>query len=292
MAITTVSTPITTYDVTDAGFRKWAKAWHDTLVALDLTVVYTGIDFSTVTVPAVAQTVAGSVVYEINDSVSSERSLYIKIGYGRGSTSNGDYGYRLDMTVGNTHDGSGNVGGYSKAHYLITPQGSTGDGEILGVRGDTGIVLYGNITLTNKYQPLILIERLSIDGVPTGDGVQMVVMGHAVNTTSASANDAQGSVTNFVTGFIGTAATVGNPAPCLMSYNVDRSYMSKSPLYSIQTYGGYDPLHLLFQTGGQPLGVDNAVFTGTFRDEAAVFRTVNGSRWVATSYVKPAVRMG
>jgi len=291
MTITTYNTPLVAYSANDAGFRAWAKAWHDTFISLGLTQVHDAIDFATVAMPTVASTSAGYRVYELNDSKSATRPVYIKVAWGRGSTSNASYGFRIDVTVGQTHT-SGTVGGYTASQFLQMETAATGDGEVIGVRSHAGIVAYTNIPMSSKYQAMILIERFALDETPTTDGVFFIVMGGNVNSTGTTGGDPQGCLVNFVTGTSSTPFTVGSPAPSFLGYTADRSYMSQAPLFFIQPYGGYDPLSLVFQTGGQPLGVDNAVFTGTIKGAQAVFRTPNGSRWASVSYVRPAIRMG
>ena len=291
MTITVENTPLAVYSANDAGFRAWAKAWHDTFIALDLTEVHNAIDFDTVTMPTTASTAAGYRVYELNDSKSADRPVYLKVSWGRGIVSNTSYGFRVDITVGQTHN-AGAVGGYTATQYFQMECAPTGDGEIIGVRGPTGIVLYSNIPMDSKYQAIVLVERFAINDVPTTDGVFFIVGAGNVNTTGTTGGDPNGCLINFVTGTTTANTAFATPAPALLSYSLDRSYMSKAPLYFIQTYGGYDPLSLIYQTGGQPLGVDNAVFTGTVKGQQAVFRTPNGCRWASVSYVRPAIRMG
>lgn len=288
--VTVTTQEVVQYAATDAGFRVWAKGIHDALVASGLTVSYTGIDFNTVTMPTTASTVAGSVVYEMNDSLSGTYPLYIKIGYGRGNTTNTNYGYRIDVQIGTTHNGSGTVAGVTQSTFAQGCQASTTDGQIIVCRQASGFTLFSHFTYNFQAQLVLTVERVHYNNTPTADGAVAVltwVNANSLNTTSGE---------SYSIWFNRLNATAYGPSVCmsmppgLFGYSQNNSYDNYAPLARFQTYGKYDPLRTCFVSSRSQVGVTNSTFQGTVNGESARFRTPYGVNSASTSNVIFAVR--
>lgn len=292
-AVTTTTVACATYGATDAGFRAWAKAHHDALIGAGLTLAYSGIDFNTVTMPTVAQTVAGSNVYELNDALSGTAPIYVKIGFGRGSTTNAQVGFRIDVQIGSGHNGSGTLTGTVVAQYLTCSQLSSADGQILVYRSAAGFALMSNFVIpTVQICWLITVERFAFQGVPTTDGALSVVAGYVANSTGYTSGEGKWGLINLLNATpVGPGSINAATPPGFYSYSNNNSYGGCAPLGRIQTFGKYDPLSTIFQASRLPLGGDNLMYNGILDGENASFRTLNGCNWGSTSYVIPAVRI-
>lgn len=273
---TSVDTLLATYSATDAGFRIWAKAWHDTIDALGCTQVWSNIDFTTVTMPTVAQTAAGSRVYELNDSVSGSSPLYFKLTWGRGSTASSDFGFRIDLSFGTSHDGSGTVGGYGFSCFVTCQQASPADGGLLGCRTETGIVLFTNVAYSTTVQQVIILERMANSGAATSDGYAVLYGGVAADTTTTFVN-------NYTTRLVNTAGGVvfakqiinGWVYPSCTATGTSLSYLSKAPVGVLWTFGGYDPLTNVILTTYEQRA-NNTSLTATVNGHTGTYRTPNG----------------
>jgi len=271
MATTSVETSLVTWGATDAGFRIWAKAWHDTLIALNLTQEYSNIDFTTVAMPTTGQAEAGARVYKLADADCID--LYLRVAWCRGLITSGDYGFRITLTVGTTHS-SGTVGGYGFSGYLICQQSSLADGGLVGARTETGIVLFTNVSQSTNYQSGFMLERTSKSGVPNSMGYVLTYFGSTTDTTSTSGGESTIRAVNVTGGNVFARNPVTSsawaPPSCIVS-NSNASYLSKAPLYPIATFGDNDPLLNMVCTsyeqraGGTVLsGTVNGI-SGTYR---------------------------
>lgn len=293
MTITSVSTPLNLFVNDDAGFRAWSKAQHDTLIAMGLSLEYSGINFDTVTMPTVVNTIAGYMVYELNDTLSATKPIYIKVLWGRGSsTSLLNVNFRIGIEVGTTHNGSGTLGGTLSSQYMNVMGSTTGDNEILGYTGPNGFVVMSNLMAASPSQFLFSVERLAINGVPTTDGATVVLCGYNTNTTGTSSGPAYGSFLNFFTMYVsGAAPIVGGVQAGFGLYNLDVSYADYAPLGRILTFGQYDCLSMIFAGSRRPIGDSNRVYSGLLDGESITLRTPSGSiNWSTTNYVIPVVR--
>ena len=292
MAVTATTVACATYGATDAGFRAWAKAHHDALIGAGLSLVYSGIDFATVTMPTVAQTVAGSNVYELNDSLSATTPIYVKIGFGRGSTTTANVGFRIDVQLGSGHNGSGTLTGTIVSQYLTCAQTSSADGQILVYRSPAGFALMSNFANTYQINWLIVVERFAFQNSPTVDGALSVVAGYATNTTGTMSGEAQYAFINLVNATpVGPGSLNANVPAGFYSYSANNSFAGCAPLGRIQTFGKYDPLSTIFLTSRSALGGDNLMYDGILDGASASFRTLYGTNFGGTSYVRAAVRI-
>lgn len=290
-AVTTTTVACAAYGATDAGFRAWAKAHHDALIGAGLTLAYSGIDFNTATMPTVAQTVAGSNVYELNDALSGTAPIYVKIGFGRGSTSAAQAGFRIDVQIGSGHNGSGTLTGVTVSQYLTCNQAAPSDGQILVYRSEAGFALMSNFTNTYQTNWLVVVERLSNGGEPTTDGAFSLVAGQATNTTSTSSGTGQAALINLISNTpSGPWQLTSAQLPGFFAYNANNSYAGYAPLGRILTFGKYDCLTTVFMASRTPLGSDNVAYYGVLDGETVTFRTLYGCNFTGTSYAVPSVR--
>ncbi|RJP44507.1 hypothetical protein C4587_01850 [Candidatus Parcubacteria bacterium] len=95
----------------DAGFRAWGSEldYNLTLAGLLQTADTGQIDWTTVTFPAVNNTIAGYTIWRFNpavDTLQSQSPIYIKFEYGRGGSANTPM---MWITVGRGSDGTGTI---------------------------------------------------------------------------------------------------------------------------------------------------------------------------------------
>lgn len=138
-----VSRDITTsHDITtDAGFRAWAQAIHDTLVAVGLVQTSdTGqIDLTTVTTPGTNNTDAGYEIWRFNDAAQGSDPAFFRINYGRGAAAGR---CRLQVVLGTGSNGSGTISGTTLTSApsdltRVEPKGAPGaNGTIHAASGD------------------------------------------------------------------------------------------------------------------------------------------------------------
>lgn len=273
MATTSVETLLATWGATDAGFRIWATAWHDTLIALGLTQEYSNIDLTTVTMPTNSQTEAGARVYALNDSLSGTREIYLRVGWGRGSTTSGDYGFRISLTIGTTHS-SGTVGGYGFSGYITCQHGSLADGGLVGARTETGIVLFTNVSHSTNLQTGFMLERTAKAGTPNTQGYVLLYFGQTTDTTGTSANESAMRAVNIDSGTVYPRLSLTSTTFSMnqvASSGSAMSYLSKAPLLPIATFGDNDPLlNLVISTYEQRTA--GTIFSATVNGVAGTYR--------------------
>lgn len=274
MTITTSSIPLVTYAATDAGFRIWAKAWHDAMIALGCAQEYSNIDFTTVAMPTVTNTLAGGRVYTFGDTLQATDPIFIKLEWGRGSTSQAHTSFILKMTVGQAH-ASGTVSGNSINEYLATWNAIPDDGELVITRTDAGISVWGNLPLGSyKFAPGFTIERVCLNGTPTGDGIAWTIFGTDVAGYTTQTGDIRLGSVNYVLG-VDYGKGVGFSPPIAASESVDPSFDDKAPVFPIYTFGGYDPLTNMIAASKAYLNGQR--FTANVNGTSGQYRTLPGS---------------
>lgn len=300
MAITKYTSTMNAWAATDAGFRAWGKTFTDMLDTLGLTQVYSNIDWTTVLMPTTV-TYAGKRVYRLNDSVSGTREVYFALDFGRGHTSNASHGFAIKLTVGTTHDGAGNVTGYSMSESITCTQAPADGGDIIGVKSDSGFSVWTNINVANTVNQVgFAIERLCENGSPTPDGTVMMLAGQGNPTYSGTyAASALWRVANYAGGQVFThqgcisagAAGRGFANFQAVPDNVDPSYAGKAPAMMMDTFGKYDPCFhwiLVSKYLYSPATEFNATLngvTGTYRTPATGFLGDHGSLSTNRTYV-------
>lgn len=274
MTITTTSTELLTYAATDAGFRAWSKAWHDAMVAVGCTQVYSNIDFTTVSMPGTAGTYAGGRVYSFDDDLHATEPIFIKLEWGRGSTSVNQCGFIMKLTIGQLHD-TGAVTGNSVNEFIATYNASSDVGEIIATRTDVGIGVWANIPLTGyKYSHGFTVERVCLSGVPTGDGIAWSIWGTDIAGYTTYTGEVRLGSVNYVLG-VDYGKGVGFSPPIAASESVDPSFDDKAPVFPIYTFGGYDPLtHMI---GASKAYLDGQRFTANVNGTTGQYRTLPGS---------------
>jgi len=181
--MTTTSWTSAPTHTTDALFRAWGKGVSDAIAAVGfIRTADTGqINWTTVTMPTVANTQQGYEVYRFNDTLQATAPLFFRVGYGSGSVLSYP---SIWLTVGKGSDGAGAITstlvplsqvGLSGSNATATASyASSGDGSLLALAMFVG----GGST---TYSRLALIERSrSSVGAATGTGVVVL---HYPSTT-------------------------------------------------------------------------------------------------------------
>lgn len=102
---------------TDALFRSFFKPISDSLQAGGWSKVWTNINWATVIKPATTYTDAGSEVWAMTDSLQATDPKFLRINYGTGSAATSG---RLTLTIGNIHDGAGNLSGNTNTEWIMS----------------------------------------------------------------------------------------------------------------------------------------------------------------------------
>ena len=156
----------------DAIFRTTGSALSVAIQAVGLTqTADTGqINWTSVTTPGAANTVAGYEIYRFSDSLQSTAPVYFRIDYG---TSIGNTGWLgLRVTVGTSTNGAGTITGQvSSICYL--PMYSAGSARVTYVSGANNrlSILHNNFTGENNALIFSLERSHGSSGADTGDGV-------------------------------------------------------------------------------------------------------------------------
>lgn len=270
---TTVNIPVAVYTATDAGFRIWGLAWHDAMIALGCTQEYSNIDFTTVAMPATATTFAGARVYSFGDDLHDTDPVFVKIEWGRGSTSLGHTGFALKLTVGQQH-ADGAVTGNSINEFLTTWSSIPDSGELIATRTDAGISVWGNLPLVSyKWAPGFTVERVCMAGAPTGDGIAWTIFGTDVGANTGQTGDVRLGSVNYALG-VDYGKGVGFDSPIAASETSDPSFDDKAPVFPIYTFGGYDPLTNIIGTSKAYLNGQR--FTANVNGTTGQYRTLPG----------------
>lgn len=159
-------------NTSDATFRVWALALHNAIAAIVTFVTQTGeIDFTTVLTPSAANQKRGFRVYRFSDASQATHPIFIRIDFGSGGTATQP---GIWVQVGNTIDGSGNLGvvagGNLMAVQQVTPnKAGTTTTSISQVSGDSGrltVNLFSTFVTTAEQAWFFNVERCpDINGV-------------------------------------------------------------------------------------------------------------------------------
>lgn len=163
----------------DAGFRTWGATFGTNLALLGwVKTADTGqINWSTVTKPTVANTVAGYEIWRMNDALQATAPIFLKIEYGTGAAATNS---AIWITVGFSTDGAGNLTSTNQSTrtQLVTTQNSataydwkfSGDVNRLGVFESCAASIY-------RY---LFIERThAADGSDTSTGAMLLIGSYA-----------------------------------------------------------------------------------------------------------------
>jgi len=275
VATTTEVVEVAQFGQDDAGFRIWVEAWDDAMIALGCTQVFSGIDTATVTMPTTANTYAGGRVYTLNDALHATDPIFIKLRWGRAATSS--YPTRamnLEVTAGEEHDGSGNVIGNPLSAYVTTGV-ATDVGELIATRTDAGISVWENVPKSAQTSAGFSFERVCLSGVPTADGAALVWFGADVDGNSVETGDRRLSSANYVLGVNYGKSVGGFSVPICAGEATDPSFDNKAPLFTIATFGGYDPLTNI--VGASKAYLAGQRFTGVVNGVSGRYRTFAGN---------------
>jgi hypothetical protein len=150
------------------GFRSFGSTLSAQLGAMLTRVPQSGdIDWETVNGNSLG-TVVGSEVYRFNDALQATHPIFIKIGYGFGSSGNAVH---LSATIGKSADGAGNIGGVLMSIVKVC---NHADGAATPTNS---YISYGSSwfalslgTLINSCGGVFVIERsLTSNGTPNGN---------------------------------------------------------------------------------------------------------------------------
>lgn len=185
----------------DAAFRKWVQGIHDAFAACGwVQTADTGqAVISSLTVPTSTSASAGYEIWRLDDELQAEAPLFVKIEFGRGVGSPGDYPDAW-VTVGQSSNGSGVIGNVLAAREQFAWQGSaTGSAtEITGYASGDGhsicLVPWPGFVASRASWCLVIERSRSSDGTPTTDGFLIVsgwtvtVVGNGGATSSRSSS--------------------------------------------------------------------------------------------------------
>lgn len=175
MTAITVSAPVNM--ASDATFRSWGSTWSTNLAALGwVKTSDTGqINWTTVTKPTLANTVAGYEIWRMNDSLQATAPVFLKIEYGTGPSATYS---SLWFSIGFSTDGAGNLTSTNQSTrtQIYTTQNTTTSytWKFSGTTSRLGIVELYDLSTQHRY---LFIERThNNDGSDSSFGV-MVVFG-------------------------------------------------------------------------------------------------------------------
>lgn len=275
MTTTTTILTIPIYTNSDAGFRLWAKVWHDAMIAAGCSEVHSSINLDTMVLPTTSGAlVAGHKVYSFNDSLHATHPLFVKLEWGKGNTSQAAGGLKLQISVGREHSG-GAVTGDVFSQYIATHRDLTETGELIVTRYDAGLSLF--INSINTTTGGFLVERTCLNGTVVGDGVAILVYGTDVNSVSSTgANSAGRCADHILHNVYASNSLAGYDAPIMASYSTTPEANGKIPLYPVFMYGGYDTLR--GAVGASSVAVTaNKRFVGSYNGVSGTYRSPNGS---------------
>lgn len=174
----------------DAGFRSWVGEVEQMLA--DCGLVRTAdsgqINPATITIPATNNTDAGYSVWRFNDSLQATAPVFIKFFYGRSGTATGT---RFGVQVGTGSDGAGSITGVTHPPTQNTGNGVplTSDYQSFAIHreGLAGLAykLGGAAGSATPPQSFIVQRTVNNSGVPTADGVSVLVPPAALANTTA-----------------------------------------------------------------------------------------------------------
>ena len=156
---------------TDAAFRAWGSALSAQIGSILTRVTQSGdIDWATVLKPANQATYAGSEVFRFNDSLQSTSPIFVKIGYGSGNIV---AAAGLQITVGKSADGAGNIGGVLLAATSTTSlQGGETTTQNCYISGGSSWFALSLAPAISFLGGFLAIERaVTSSGVPIGSAL-------------------------------------------------------------------------------------------------------------------------
>lgn len=156
----------------DAIFRTTGSAISVAIQAVGLTqTADTGqINWTSVTVPLIASTIAGYEIYRFNDSLQSTAPVYFRIDYGTSSANSSWLGLRV--TVGTSTNGAGTITGQvSTTCYLYMYSAGTARVTYVSGANNRLSILHNNASGDNNALIFSLERSHNSSGTDTGVGV-------------------------------------------------------------------------------------------------------------------------
>lgn len=170
-----------TMNSTDALFRQWTKWIHDGIVLGLVDTLATGsIDFTTVLAPTASGQIRGYKVYSFNDLLQATAPVFVKVNFGSGTAATYP---AVQIQVGTTHDGAGNVGGQPLLPQIALNCGNTAlsDNYVSAASNRLTFAMFLSSTVANE-QFWFGIERTKdATGADTGTGVLLGYGGFSAN---------------------------------------------------------------------------------------------------------------
>lgn len=162
-------------NTTAAEFRLWAT-FLDTLFTTTAGWVDTAasgqINLTTVAAPSVANTSSGYKVYRMADTLQATKPIFVKLEFGSGAAAATP---AIWITVGATHDGSGNLGSlFFNRTQMLAASSSAGVSKSLG-SGDTNRICFAMwINISTSLGLWFSLERTKdATGADTGTGIML-----------------------------------------------------------------------------------------------------------------------
>lgn len=238
---------------TTTAFRAVVEAHRAMLAAIGLVrVPFAGeIDPSTVAAPTTSNTIKGYEIWRFDDALQATAPVYLKVGYGRDSTSN----FRLSLSVGTGTNGAGALTGAVTPALVMDIGSYSATVYATYVSGDSGrLLLRFWPDLTPTSMNLLSVERLpSATGQPSGDGIVAWRSFDQYFNEAHSIRFADGRVDSYTS------------APCLISTTHPGSSGAVDadvPLYPVRAWVGRRetrPLHSLLAYLGADIAPGNLI---------------------------------
>ena len=236
MATTTTSTSAS-YCTNDATFRAIGTVIGPAILAVNLIQTSdTGqINWTSVTKPTLANTVAGYEIFRFNDSLQSTSPIYIKIEYGIGNYTTTYFGFWI--TIGTGTNGSGTLTGNKSNRFQLAGNNDSGT-RTSYFSGDTNrlaFVLWPPNTSTEWI--VFGIERThDSSGTDTGDGCHILTACQGISTLGVTQYLPLGTTTPYLP----NATT--NGWYCSVPLSGGGSLSPNIYTYPCKTYGMYESL--------------------------------------------------
>lgn len=213
----------------DASFRAWGLVWSTNLAALGwVQTADTGqINWTTVTKPGVANTVAGYEIWRMNDALQGTAPIFLKIEYGTGAAATNS---ALWITLGFSTNGAGiiNSTNTSTRTQIYTTQNSAtlNDWKFCGSSNRLGVMENPLVSSQCKY---IFVERThNSDGSDSATGA-MLVFGSSQSSNFSQLVTASGALP-IQTRFTNTMGNITNSTAPTASSNQLGSNIYLSPV--------------------------------------------------------------
>lgn len=215
----------------DADFRTWCQAVHDGLDAAGLVqTADTGqINLSTVSVPGVANTVAGYEIWRFDDASQATNPVFIKLEYGTGSSTSRP---QIKAEAGTGSDGSGAITDGYGTGTTIPSSNPSGTGSVTVSHFDGEVLIAVSITAAGGSSASAIYcagrARKGTDGTVASAGTLFAVSPPTLSTSMrcrvagswSSANGELSPPSSIVSGVVvfGRCRPIGYPCLPLRSF--------------------------------------------------------------------------